>query len=208
MTRISVYNDDLPGDVLFKESVAIDTEAMGLINHRDRLCVVQLCDKKGNVHLVKFKDDYSAPNLKRLLEDQNIVKIFHFARFDIAILRYYLKVWSFPCYCTKIASRLVRTYTDNHGLKELCNELLGIRLNKQQQSSDWGKDELTEDQLNYAANDVLYLHRIKDKLDEMLRRESREKLAFGCFEFLKTRVELDLFGWENIDIFSHQTKTL
>ncbi|GHM57928.1 MAG: 3'-5' exonuclease [Candidatus Mesenet longicola] len=208
MTRISVYNDDLPGDVLFKESVAIDTEAMGLINHRDRLCVVQLCDKKGNVHLVKFKDDYSSPNLKRLLEDQNIVKIFHFARFDIAILRYYLKVWAFPCYCTKIASRLVRTYTDNHGLKELCNELLGVRLNKQQQSSDWGKDELTEDQLNYAANDVLYLHKIKDRLDSMLERENRKKLALDCFEFLKTRIELDLLGWENVDIFSHQTKTI
>ncbi|WP_339047773.1 ribonuclease D [Candidatus Mesenet endosymbiont of Phosphuga atrata] len=208
MTRISVYNDDLPDDVLFKESVAIDTEAMGLINHRDRLCVVQLCDKKGNVHLVKFKDDYSAPNLKRLLEDQNIVKIFHFARFDIAILRYYLKVWAFPCYCTKIASRLVRTYTDNHGLKELCNELLGVRLNKQQQSSDWGKDELTEDQLNYAANDVLYLHKIKDRLDAMLERENRKKLALDCFEFLKTRIELDLLGWENVDIFSHQTKTI
>lgn len=207
MTRISIYNDDLPDDVLFKESVAIDTEAMGLINHRDRLCVVQLCDKKGNVHLVKFKDGYSTPNLKMLLEDQNIVKIFHFARFDIAILRYYLKVWAFPCYCTKIASRLVRTYTDNHGLKELCNELLNIRLNKQQQSSDWGKDELTEDQLNYAANDVLYLHKIRDRLDAMLKRERRAKLALDCFKFLKTRVELDLLGWENIDIFSHQTKT-
>ncbi len=204
---IFVHNDDLPVNVVFQKSVAIDTEAMGLVNHRDRLCVVQFSAGNGDVHLVKFKDNYEAPNIKKILKDTSVIKIFHFARFDIAILRYYLKVWAFPCYCTKIASRLARTYTDYHGLKELCSELLGIRLNKQHQSSDWGQEMLTQEQLNYAANDVLYLHKIKDKLDAMLEREDREKLASDCFEFLKTRIELDLLGWENIDIFSHQTST-
>lgn len=200
-----LYNNDLPDHISFKDSVAVDTEAMGLINQRDRLCVVQLSGGDGNAHVVKFNFDYAAPNLRRILSDQSITKIFHFARFDLAIIRYYLDVWAYPCYCTKIASKLSRTYTDYHGLKELCNELLGIKLNKMQQSSDWGKEILTQEQIDYAASDVLYLHKIRAKLDAMIKREGREKLANACFEFLCARADLDLLGWDDVDIFSHNS---
>lgn len=204
--KIFLHQNDLPTNVFPSDidSIAVDTEAMGLVHSRDRLCLVQLSIGDGNVHLVQLTNNYSAPHLKKILEDHNITKIFHFARFDISILHYYLKIWSLPCYCTKIASRLVRTYTNNHSLKELCSELLDIKLNKQQQSSDWGNQELTEKQKRYAASDVLYLHQIKDKLDFMLDRENRSELAQKCFAFLPTRIQLDLIGWENIDIFNHQ----
>lgn len=188
---------DLPGDI------AIDTEAMGLNNHRDRLCVVQLSNGNGDAHLVQFqKGVYDAPNLKKLLSKPD-TKIFHFARFDVAILKHYLGIDVYPLFCTKIASKLVRTYTDSHGLKELCRELLGQAISKQQQSSDWGANTLSKDQQEYAAADVLYLHRIRDTLKEMLLREGRLALAQKCFEFLPTRVELDLLGWPEEDIFQH-----
>ncbi|APR98440.1 ribonuclease D [Wolbachia endosymbiont of Folsomia candida] len=203
---IFLYKDDLPSNVIPDNisSIAIDTEAMGLLHARDRLCLVQLSTGDGNAHLIQLKNDYKAPNLRKILEDKNITKIFHFARFDISIMHYYLETWALPCYCTKIASRLARTYTDNHSLKELCAELLDIKLNKQQQSSDWGTEHLTEKQKTYAASDVLYLHKIKEKLDLMLNRENRKELAQKCFEFLPTRIELDLMGWDNTDIFNHQ----
>lgn len=186
--------------------MAIDTEAMGLNNHRDRLCVVQLSGGDGNAHVVQIDPkSYDAPNLKALLADTSVTKIFHFARFDVAILREYLGVWTTPVYCTKIASKLVRTYTDGHGLKELCQELLEKKISKQQQSSDWGADELTKAQIEYAAADVLYLHKIKEKLDMMLEREGRTEMAQSCFDFLKTRAELDLAGWVDHDIFSHSS---
>ncbi|QKX01556.1 ribonuclease D [Wolbachia endosymbiont of Cruorifilaria tuberocauda] len=203
---IFVYEDDLPDGLIQDNvrSIAIDTEAMGLLHNRDRLCLVQLSFNDGNAHLIQFRNSYAAPNLKKLLSNDNITKIFHFARFDISIIHYYLKTWALPCYCTKIASRLVRTYTDNHSLKELCLELLDIKLNKQYQSSDWGSKNLTDKQKSYAASDVLYLHKIKEKLDSMLERENRKELAKKCFEFLSTRVKLDLMGWGNVDIFNHQ----
>ncbi|MDM8335567.1 ribonuclease D [Wolbachia pipientis] len=204
--RIFVYKDDLPASSIPGNvgPVAVDTEAMGLLHGRDRLCLVQLSFNDGNAHLIQFKNDYAAPNLRKILGDKDITKIFHFARFDISIIRYYLETWALPCYCTKIASRLVRTYTDNHSLKDLCLELLNIKLNKLQQSSDWGNDDLTDKQRSYAASDVLYLHKIKERLDLMLERENRKELAQKCFEFLPTRIELDLMGWENVDIFNHQ----
>lgn len=199
-----LYKGDIPDNVDFGHSVAIDTEAMGLKNYRDRLCLVQLSSGDGNAHLVQFaKDDYSAPNLKALLRDPGITKIFHFARFDVAILKHYLGVDCTPLYCTKIASNLCRTFTDKHGLRELCRDLLGIELNKQQQSSDWGADTLSQDQMNYAANDVLHLHAIREKLDAMLIREGRAELAQSCFDFIPTRAALDLAGWVDIDIFAH-----
>ena len=203
---IFLYKNDLPDNLLSNdvESIAIDTEAMGLLHVRDRLCLIQLSLGDGNAHLVQFLGDYRAPNLRKILGNKSITKIFHFARFDVSIINYYLETWALPLYCTKIASRLVRTYTDNHSLKELCSELLGIKLNKQQQSSDWGNDNLTEKQKNYAASDVLYLHEIKRRLDFMLKRENRIELAQKCFEFLPTRIQLDAIGWENIDIFNHQ----
>lgn len=177
---------------------------MGLNNHRDRLCVVQISDGSGEAHLVTFPDKiYSAPNLKKVLGDKNITKIFHFARFDIAILKHYIGVMPAPLYCTKIASRLVRTYAESHSLKELCNELLNIQLSKKQRSSDWGIEELLREQAEYAASDVLYLHNIRDKLNHMLARENRTHLAEECFKFLPTRAELDLCGWPEIDIFTH-----
>lgn len=205
--KIFLHQGDLPNDFLPSSnvnSIAVDTEAMGLLHNRDRLCLVQLSYGDGNAHLIQFKNDYEAPNLKKILENDKITKIFHFARFDISIIRHYLKIWALPCYCTKIASRLVRTYTDGHSLKELCRELLDIKVDKQQQSSDWGSESLTDKQKHYAASDVLHLHRIKEKLDLMLDRENRKELAQKCFNFLPTRIELDLAGWENIDIFNHQ----
>ncbi len=202
---IYLYQNDIPATLDFGTSVAIDTETMGLIPARDRLCLVQLSSGDGHAHLVQFtKDtDYAAPNLRKLLQDKKVMKLFHFARFDVAILKAYLDVDCTPVYCTKIASRLCRTFTDRHSLKELCRELAGVELNKQQQSSDWGAAVLSEDQKAYAANDVLYLHRIQKKLDEMLVRENRDTLAKACFEFLPHRAALDLLGWAEQDIFSH-----
>lgn len=202
---VSVHHGDLPGGLDFGASVAVDSETMGLKPGRDRLCVVQLSAGDGTAHLVKFApgDSYAAPNLKRLMADASVTKIFHFARFDIAALKAYLGVAPAPVYCTKIASRLVRTYTERHGLKDLCRELLGVELSKEQQSSDWGADELTEDQIRYAASDVLYLHAMRAKLDARLVREGRTHLAEAAFAFLPTRAELDLAGWPDEDIFSH-----
>lgn len=199
-----VHIGDLPANIDFGKSVAIDSETLGLNPHRDRLCVVQLSSGDGNAHLVHFNEpNYDAPNLKKLLSDTSVEKLFHYARFDVAIIKKYLDVDCTPVYCTKIASRLVRTYTDKHGLKALCQELLGIDLSKQQQSSDWGKKELSPEQVDYAASDVLYLHQLQAILDGMLVRENRKHIAQACFDFLPTRAELDLAGWPEIDIFSH-----
>ena len=201
---IYFYEGDLPTDVSFGNSVAIDSETMGLNPHRDRLCVVQLSSGDGNAHLVRFRQgEYAAPNLKRLLADPDVLKIFHFARFDVAVMKKYLGVDTAPIYCTKIASKLVRTYTDRHGLKDLCSELAGISLDKQQQSSDWGADEINDAQKSYAASDVLYLHKLKEKLDMMLAREGRTEMADAAFRFLPTRAGMDLAGFEPMDIFSH-----
>lgn len=199
-----LHHGDLPADLRFTGSVAVDTETMGLNPARDRLCVVQLSAGDGTGHLVQFAPGpYEAPNLVRLLADPAVTKLFHFARFDIATLRAHLGVDCRPVYCTKIASKLVRTYTDRHGLKDLCRELLDIELSKQQQSSDWGAAALTADQVRYAASDVLHLHRLRDRLDDMLEREGRTALAQACFDFLPTRAALDLAGWPDIDIFAH-----
>lgn len=201
---IYFYEGDLPTDVSFGACVAVDSETMGLNPHRDRLCVVQLSSGDGNAHLVRFKQgDYSAPNLKKLMTDPNVVKIFHFARFDVAVMKHYLGIDTTPIYCTKIASKLVRTYTDRHGLKDLCAELAGVTLDKQQQSSDWGADDISDAQQHYAASDVLYLHTLKKKLDMMLAREGRTDMAEAAFAFLATRADMDLTGFEAVDIFSH-----
>ena len=199
-----LHRGDLPEGLLFGDAVAIDTEAMGLNPHRDRLCLVQLSRGDGDAHLVQFAAGcYDAPNLRRLLADPGVLKLFHFARFDLAILNHYLGVMPRPLYCTKIASRLVRTFSDRHGLRDLCKDLLGIDLKKEQQSSDWGAPSLTEEQLRYAASDVLHLHALRARLDEMLAREGRTELARRCFEFLPARVLLDLEGWAEQDIFAH-----
>ena len=199
-----LHKGDLPSDVVFKGDIAVDTEAMGLNNKRDRLCLVQLSDGNGDAHLVQFAVGvYKAPNLTKLLTDSLRVKIFHFARFDLSIMRQYLGVRTAPVYCTKIASKLVRTFTDRHGLKDLCRELVGVDLSKQQQTSDWGAAELTAEQLTYAASDVLHLHALWAKLEGLLRREGRLELAEACFAFLPTRGELDVLGWDAPDIFSH-----
>jgi ribonuclease D len=201
---IYLYENDLPAGLEFPNGVAIDSETMGLNPIRDRLCLIQLSSGDGNAHLVQFKDPaYEAPNLKKLLSDPTIDKIFHFARFDIAAIMAYLNVECHPVYCTKTASRLVRTFTDRHSLKELCRELLGIEMSKQQQSSDWGAATLSEDQKAYAASDVLYLHQLREKLDLMLARENRTELAQACFDFLPVRAALDLEGWPDFDIFAH-----
>jgi len=197
------YQGDLPPGRFSGRSVAIDTETLGLNPFRDRLCLVQLSEGDGRAALVQLSGDYAAPELKRLLTDESVLKIFHFGRFDMAVLKHYLGVMPRPVYCTKVASKLARTYTERHGLKDLCRELLGIELSKQQQSSDWGAPELTPEQLTYAASDVLHLHALREKLDGMLRREGREGLARACFEFLPTRAELDLRGWSEIDPFAH-----
>jgi ribonuclease D len=199
-----LYRGDLPENVDLGPVVAIDTEAMGLNPHRDRLCLVQLSGGDGDAHLVQFAPGgYAAPRLKRLLADRDILKLFHFARFDLAMLYHNLGVMAVPVYCTKIASRLARTFTDRHGLRDLCKDLVNIDLSKQQQSSDWGAETLTEEQLRYAASDVLHLHALRDRLDAMLAREGREGLARACFEFLPQRVLLDLGGWSEQDIFAH-----
>ncbi|WP_340148804.1 ribonuclease H-like domain-containing protein [uncultured Sneathiella sp.] len=198
------HQGDLPDDVDLGSIIAVDSETMGLLPHRDRLCLIQLSSGDGNAHLVKFDGKkYEAPNLVRQLGDPDRLKLFHFGRFDIAVIEHYLGVTCAPVYCTKIASRLVRTYTDRHGLKNLCQELLGIDISKQQQSSDWGAEELSDAQMEYAASDVLYLHDLKNCLDEMLEREDRQELAHRCFEFLPVRAKLDLSGWMDTDIFAH-----
>lgn len=199
-----VYQRDLPDDLNLGPVVAIDCEAMGLNPHRDRLCVVQLSGGDGNAHLVQIaKGQTEAPNLQRLLEDPNVLKLFHFGRFDIAALLHTFGATTAPVYCTKIASRLVRTYTDRHGLAKLLQELLDIDVSKQQQSSDWGAATLTDAQVEYAASDVLYLHRLRDALNAMLEREGRTGIAQACFDFLPTRARLDILGWPDTDIFAH-----
>lgn len=199
------HEEDIPADALGSGAIAVDTETMGLQTPRDRLCVVQLSDGGSDEHLVRFGpgSDYAAPNLKTLLSDPDRVKLYHFARFDLAAIEHYLGVVAAPVYCTKIASRLVRTYTDRHGLKEICRELLGADISKQQQSSDWGAPELSEAQKEYAASDVRFLHRLKEVLDTRLEREGRMHLAQACFDFLPHRARLDLAGWPETDIFAH-----
>ena len=203
---VHFHEEDLPAGVFAPgASIAVDTETMGLVTPRDRLCVVQLSDGGADEHLVRFgpRSDYAAPNLRAVLADPDRLKLYHFARFDLAAVRYYLGVVAAPVYCTKIASRLVRTYTDRHGLKELVRELVGQEVSKQQQSSDWGGPELSEAQRDYAASDVRFLHRMKEELDRRLEREGRMTLAKACFDFLPHRAELDLAGWPEIDIFAH-----
>jgi ribonuclease D len=202
--NIRLHRGDLPADLALGPIVAVDTETMGLNPLRDRLCLVQLSGGDGNCELVQVaRGQDSAPNLKRLMENPAVLKLFHFARFDIAALKHQLGIECRPLYCTKIASRLVRTFTDRHGLKDLCRDLLGVDLSKQQQSSDWGAGELTQEQLRYAASDVLHLHALRVKLDEMLAREGRMGLAEACFGFLPARADLDLGGWPDLDIFAH-----
>lgn len=199
-----LYQNDLPDDLDLGPMVAIDCETMGLNPHRDRLCVVQLSGGDGNAHLVQVaKGQTDAPNLCRMLADPNVLKLFHFGRFDIAALYHTFGTLTAPVYCTKIASKLIRTYTDRHGLKNLLEQLLKVDISKQQQMSDWGAETLTEAQLDYAASDVLYLHRLKAELDSRLEREDRMALAQACFDFLPTRAQLDLAGWPEIDIFAH-----
>ncbi|WP_376100496.1 ribonuclease D [Roseomonas sp. CCTCC AB2023176] len=206
---IHLHRHDLPEGVSFGPVVAIDTETMGLNPHRDRLCLVQMSGGDGQVHCVQIAPESlggrgaDCPNLKAMLSDAETVKLFHFARFDVAALRHWLGVTVQPVRCTKVAAKLVRTFTDRHGLKDLCKELLGVELSKQQQTSDWGAAELTREQLAYAASDVLYLHALWDRLEGLLRREGRLELAEACFRFLPTRGELDLLGYEDPDLFAH-----
>jgi ribonuclease D len=204
---IVLHRGDLPDGLVLGPSVAVDTETTGLHPHRDRLCLVQVCSGDNVCHLVHFPPDlqprFAAPNLKALLVDPSVFKLFHFARFDVGMLRRWLGIVCAPVYCTKIASRLVRTYTDRHGLKDLCRELLGVELSKEQQSSDWGAPTLTPEQLRYAASDVLHLHRLRERLDQMLIREGRQDLADACFAFLPHRAHLDLEGWADQDVFAY-----
>ena len=198
------HEGDLPAHVKFEGSVAIDTETMGLNPFRDALCVVQLSDGKGDAHVIRLKrPDYDCPNLKALVSNPRILKIFHFARFDLGMIQQWLGAPCFPVYCTKIASRLARTYTDRHGLKDVARELLSIDMDKAEQSSDWGAEELSDSQLHYAARDVLHLHALRARLDIMLAREGRTALAQACFDFLPVRAQLDLAGWPEQDIFAH-----
>lgn len=200
---ITLHKGDLPNDISFGKTIAVDTETMGLKPRRDKLCLVQLSSGDGNAHLVQLdRKNYDAPNLKKLLADENTLKIFHFARFDIAIIEYYLGVVTKPVYCTRTASKLARTYTDKHGLRDCCRELLSVEISKQFQSSDWGADELSEEQMNYAAADVYHLHALKEKFDAMLDREGRLELAHDVFACLPVRAKLDILGW-NHDIFEH-----
>ena len=201
---IHFYKNDLPDGLDLGPSVAIDCETMGLNPHRDRLCLVQMSSGDGNAHLVQIaKGQSEAPNLVKMLTDPSVLKLFHFGRFDIAVLDHTFGALTAPVYCTKIASKMVRTFTDRHGLKNLCQELVDVDISKQQQSSDWGVDHLNDAQKTYAASDVLYLHRIKEELDRRLAREGRTELAQACFDFLPTRARLDIAGWPEIDIFSH-----
>lgn len=199
------HEEDIPAGALADGAVAVDTETMGLQTHRDRLCLLQISDGEGDEHLVRFgrDSDYAAPNLRAVLSDRSRLKLYHFARFDLAAIEHYMGVMAEPVFCTKIASRLIRTYTDRHGLKELVRELLGQDISKQQQSSDWGNAELSEAQREYAASDVRFLHRLKDELELRLAREGRTALAQACFDFLPDRARLDLAGWSEIDIFAH-----
>jgi ribonuclease D len=202
---IRFHKGDLPDDADFGDCVAVDTETLGLVPHRDRLCVVQLSRGDGSADVVQIAPGQTqAKNIERLLADPNVTKLFHFARFDAAVLFKTFGVMACPIYCTKIASKLARTYTDRHGLRDLARELLGIELSKQQQSSDWGGETLSEAQLSYAASDVLYLHALRIRLDAMLKRENRFEIALACFDFLPARARLDLMGWADVDIFSHE----
>lgn len=207
---VHLHRDDLPEGLRVTDSVAVDSETMGLSPGRDRLCLVQLALDRGDVHLVQFARPrpgtpftFAAPRLAALLVDPSVTKIFHYARFDVAVFYKYLGLTCAPVYCTKVASRLVRTYTDRHGLKDLCRELLGIELSKEQQSSDWGAARLTDEQLRYASRDVIHLHRLREKLDAMLDRESRRELAQACFDFLPHRARLDVDGWADQDILAY-----
>ena len=201
--NIFEHKNDLPKDVELKGDLAIDTEALGLKNSRDRLCVLQISNGDGNIHLINFEfGKYEAPNLKKLLSDPNTVKLFHYARFDVAIIYKYLGVLVQNIYCTKIASKIARTYAENHGLKDLCKELIGVQISKQQQSSYWGTGTLSEEQQEYAATDVLYLHQLREKLNIMLAREHRTELVEECFKFIPHRVLLDLGGWDDTDVFA------
>lgn len=201
---VTLYQDDIPATLSFGGCVAVDTEAMGLKPVRDRLCLVQLSSGDGNAHIVQLRaGNYAAPNLKKLMADSKVTKLFHFARFDVAAIWMYLNVLPAPVYCTKIASRLARTYTQHHSLKTLCSDLLGVELDKQQQTSDWGAAALTQEQLRYAASDVLYLHRLREALNASLIREGRMELAEACFNFLPARALLDVAGWAEEDIFEH-----
>ena len=203
---VHYHEEDLPADVLAPGPVAVDTETMGLVTHRDRLCVLQISDGQGDEHLVRFANGskYEAPNLKAVLADPERLKLYHYARFDLAAIYYYMGVMAGPVFCTKIASKLTRTYTDRHGLKNLINEMLGEEISKQQQSSDWGADVLSDPQREYAASDVRFLHRLRDKLIPRLEREGRLEMAQACFDFLPTRAMLDMAGWIDKDIFSHE----
>jgi len=202
---VHFHEEDLPEGVLAPGPVAVDTETMGLVTPRDRLCLLQISDGRGDEHLVRFApdSDYAAPNLRAVLADPARLKLYHFARFDVAAIQYYLETVAAPIYCTKIASKLIRTYTDRHGLKELVRELLGQDISKQQQSSDWGAPELSDAQKDYAASDVRYLHAMRDKLNVRLEREGRMALAQACFDFLPARAALDIAGWSEVDIFAH-----
>ena len=201
---IHFYQNDIPAGLNFGNSIAIDTETQGLLLQRDRLCLIQLSDGNGDAHLVQFKaNQFEAPNLRKVLNDPRSVKIFHFARFDIAAIKAYLGITCSPVFCTRIASRLTRTYTEKHSLKDICAELLGIEISKQQQQSDWANAELTNEQQEYAAADVLYLHQLMKILNERLVRENRANIAQACFDFLPFQAELDLAGWDNVDIFAH-----
>jgi ribonuclease D len=203
MTTI-LHKGDIPANLDFGKSVAVDTETLGLNPLRDPLCLVQLSSGDGKAHIVQLdRKTYKAPNLKKLLGNPKVLKIFHFARFDIAVIKQYLETDCAPIYCTRTASKLVRTYTDKHGLRDCCRELLGVELNKHYQSSDWGADKLSEEQLQYAGNDVLYLHDLKKRFDTLLKREGRMELAQSCFDFLPGRAMLDLAGWAGIDILEH-----
>lgn len=201
---IELYQGDIPAELDFGDAIAIDCETQGLNLLRDRLCLIQLSGGDGNAHLVQFaSNSYAAPNLKKLLSDQSIMKIFHFGRFDIAAVLHYLGVSCSPVFCTRIASTLTRTYTDKHGLKDICTELLDVEISKQQQQTDWASQDLSPEQLQYAAADVLYLHRLKEVLERRLEREGRAETAQACFDFLPHRAAMDLNGWGSLDIFAH-----
>ena len=201
---ITMHKGDLPKNLDFGESVAVDTETLGLVPERDPLCLIQLSSGDGTAHLLQFdRRKYDAPNLKKILSNPNCEKIFHFARFDVAVIKHYLGIDCSPIYCTKIASKLARTYTDKHGLKDICKELLGVELSKNEQTSDWSLEELSDEQKTYAASDVLYLHKLKSILEGKLEKVNRRELAQNCFDFISTRAYLDLNGWSEIDIFRH-----
>lgn len=203
--KIHLHQGDLPEHIQFNGSVAVDTETMGLLPHRDRLCLVQLADETGSCHLVQLNrsHEYDCPNLRKLMTDPHCLKIFHFARFDIASIYKYLGVLTKPIYCTKVASKLTRNFAPRHGLKNLLSEMLGVDISKQTRTSDWGSHDLNQDQLHYAATDVIYLHDLKDKLDELLIRENRQTIAQACFDFLPTCALLDLLGYEDLNVFRH-----